>query len=244
MSVHLSAIESNCEWLDSRVPNGFWHERRNRVTYMNWLGTKLGFVRYEDWYQIRNQDFRRNRGATLLNRFYRSSVLEAMRDMLPDYAWLPWLFSKAPRGFWDEAENRRAYMKWLQGTLQLETEENWYQLTEESFNENRGAGLLTNYYHGSILSALEEYRPDIDWKPWRFRKVPNGYWSLTGNRQRYFDWLADRLTYRSLSDWDNLTRRIVCDSGGAGLLSHFYGGSLLRLRDDVAAVYAKNMVDA
>ena len=58
-----------------------------------------------------------------------------MRDMLPDYAWLPWLFSKAPRGFWDEAENRRAYMKWLQGTLQLETEENWYQLTEESFNE-------------------------------------------------------------------------------------------------------------
>ena len=61
MSVHLSAIESNHEWLDSRVPNGFWHERRNRVTYMNWLGTKLGFVRYEDWYQIRNQDFRRNR---------------------------------------------------------------------------------------------------------------------------------------------------------------------------------------
>ncbi|HIE97697.1 MAG TPA: hypothetical protein EYQ63_11955 [Fuerstia sp.] len=209
---------------------------------MNWLGGKLGFVRCVDWYQIRNQDFLRNSGATVLDRLYGSSVLEAMRDILPNYDWLPWLFSKTPRGFWDEAENREAYMQWLQGTLQLKTEEDWYQLTEKSFNEHRGGGLLTNYYHGSILSAFEEYRPDIDWKPWRFRKVPNGYWHLSRNRRRYFDWLADHLDYGTLSDWDKLTRQIVCDTGGAGLVSHVFGGSLLRLRNDVAAIYANNTV--
>jgi hypothetical protein len=244
MSVHLSPIESDHEWLDGRVPNGFWHDRRNRVTYMNWLGLKLGFVRCVDWYQIRNEDFRSNRGGTLLNRVYHSSVLEAVRDTLPNYDWLPWLFSKTPRGFWDEAENREAYMQWLQGTLQLKTEEDWYQLTEKSFNEHGGSGLLMNYYHGSILAAIEEYRPEIDWKPWCLRKVPNGYWSLSERRRLYFDWLADRLDYQSLSDWDNLTRRIVSDNGGAGLLSDLFGGSLSRLRNDVAAVYANNMVDA
>ncbi|MEO2017892.1 MAG: hypothetical protein ABGZ53_26370 [Fuerstiella sp.] len=240
MSIHLCKIPSDKPWLDSRVPNGFWHERRNRVTYMNWLGTKLGYMRREDWYQIRNRDFRLNSGGTVLDRFYGSSVLEAMRDLVPNYDWLPWLFSKTPRRFWDDAANRQAYMQWLEGKLQINREEDWYELSDESFEENRGAGLLTNYYHGSILSALREYRPDVDWKPWCFRKVPNGYWRRPGNRRRYFEWLADRLQYQSMSDWESLTRQSVCETGGAGLLSHLFGGSLPRLRNDVADVIIWN----
>ncbi|MCP4785291.1 MAG: hypothetical protein GY903_01555 [Fuerstiella sp.] len=242
MSSHLSAIESDHVWLDGRVPNGYWHERRNRVAYMNWLGMNLRFVRCEDWYQVRNRDFRRNSGATMLDRFYGSSVLEALRDLVPDYDWLPWLFSKTPRGYWDDAENRQAYMQWLERKLQISCEEDWYEQSERSFDENRGRGLLTNYYHGSILSALQEYRPDVGWKPWCFRKVPNGYWRLPGNRRRYFEWLADRLHFRSLNDWDSLTRQTVRETGGAGLLSHVFGGSLLRLRNDVADVTVWNQM--
>jgi len=235
-AVEISRFRDNWPWLFGRVPDGYWELRENRVSYLKWLGKRLGFVSRDDWYRVCNTDFRRNHGGTLLQRIYGSSTYVAMQDYQPRYEWIPWLFSKTPKGFWQEAENRKSYMEWLEGVLQIGREDDWYQVTNVSFQEHCGAGLLQNYYQGSILSALREYRPDYDWKPWLFPKVPRGFWEQPDNRERYFEWLASRRRFRSLSDWQRLTRRDLSAAGGGGLFCSYYRGSLARLRDEVVSM--------
>ncbi len=235
-AVELSCIRDDRPWLYGRVPNGYWDVRENRISYLEWLGRRLGFVSRNDWYRVCNRDFIRNHGGTLLLKIYCSSVYIAMQDYQPQHEWIPWLFHKTPRGFWEEAENRRSYMEWIEELLRIECEEDWYQLTKESFAENSGAGLLANHYRGSILSALREYRPDYDWKPWLFPKVPHGFWSQPNNRRRYLRWLANRLRFRSPNDWHRLSRKDISETGGSGLFNVHYGGSLARLIDEVVSL--------
>jgi hypothetical protein len=198
---------------------------------MDWLGEKYGFVTPEDWYQLQNTHFLTNHGGTLLNRVYDSSVQNALKDYRPGYKWIPWLFSKTPKGFWHQAANRLAYMSWLERRLKIRKDEDWYQVTKETFLENSGAGLFIRHYRGSVLSALTEYKPDVDWKPWLFRSVPNGFWKSEENCCRYFAWLADQLHIDSVSQWRRLSKDDLLKSGGSVLLYTRYAGSVNRLRD-------------
>jgi hypothetical protein len=234
--VEISHFRDDRPWLFGRVPDGYWNARENRVCYIEWLGKHLGFAGREEWYQARNMDFIRNHGGTLIQKYYISSVYVAMRDYAPRYKWIPWLFSQTPKGFWQKAENRKSYMKWLEGLLQIESEDDWYLVSRASFAENSGAGLLGNHYNGSILSALREYRPDYDWKPWGFPKVPDGFWNQPDNRKQYFRWLASRLRFRSSSDWHRLTKRDLSTTGGGGLFCSHFNGSLARLRDEAVSM--------
>ncbi|NQT14305.1 MAG: hypothetical protein HQ582_16230 [Planctomycetes bacterium] len=235
-AAEFSRSRNDRPWLSGRVPNGYWDVRDNRVFYLRWLGQHLGFVRRDDWYRVCNTDFTRNHGGTLIHQVYGSSTYVAMQDYQPQYGWIPWLFSKTPKGFWREAENRKSYMQWLERTLQIGSEEDWYQVTSASFHENRGAGLLQNHFQGSILSALREYRPDYDWKPWLFPKVPHGFWNQPDSRRRYFQWLANRLRFRAWNDWRRLATRDLSATGGGGLFYGYYGGSLARLRAEVVSM--------
>ena len=115
--VEISHFRDDRPWLFGRVPDGYWKARENRVCYIEWLGKQLGFAGREEWYQARNMDFIRNHGGTLIRKYYISSVYVAMRDYAPRYKWIPWLFSQTPKGFWQKAENRKSYMKWLEGLL-------------------------------------------------------------------------------------------------------------------------------
>ncbi len=223
-------------WLTGRVPDGYWHSRPNRLHYLDWLGRRLGFVAPDDWYRLRNIHFIHNHGSTLLQKIYGSSVQTAMRDFLPGRDWIPWLFASTPRGFWKEARNRREYMTWLEQRIGITSPEDWYGVSLAVFAEHGGSGLLVNYFQGSLLSALHEYLPTYDWKPWLFSKVPNGFWTLPNNRRRYFEWLADRYGLHGLDDWKALTRRAIHDSSGATLLCDQYAGSLGRLIEDVVAM--------
>ena len=239
-TVEVSRFRDSKPWLSGRVPDGYWDSRENRVLYIDWLGQHLGFATQDDWYQVCNTDFVHNHGGALLWRVYNSSGHAAMQDYQPQYEWIPWLFAKTPKGVWEEVENRRAYMEWLGGVLQIRTEEDWYQVTKTSFLENRGSGLLRNYYGGSILAAVREYRPDYDWRPWLFPKVPNGFWNLPENRRRYLEWLASRHGFRSLSDWQGLTKQDLSETGAAGLFSGYYHGSLARLQNEVESMKLAN----
>jgi hypothetical protein len=223
-------------WLSGRVPNGFWNARENRVAYLEWLGERLGYVRTPDWYQVVNVHFNQNHGGSLLNRICRASVLVAMQDFRPQYEWIPWLFSKTPAKFWHQSENRRSYMKWLELRLGIQDEQDWYQVSQQSFVENHGATLLLNRYRGSILTAVHEYRPDYDWKPWLFSRVPRGFWSVPENRRSYFSWLAVRFEFKTPSDWLSLERRDLRETGGWGLLSDHFSGSRRKLLDEVATM--------
>lgn len=220
-------------WLNNRVPTGYWRRRTNRVAYVRWLGRQLGFSQIDDWYGLKNRHFIRNRGSTLLVRVYRSSVYAAMRDYRPDVSWKPWLFAKTPAGYWDDPENRRTYMLWLERKLRIRLPEQWYGLDESVFTENGAAGLFQNFYGGSMLTAVREHHPDYSWRPWLFRKVPNGFWADPDNRRDYYTWLRAQLGFRSNRRWSELTREQVKQTGAATLLHSRFRGSMSAMRAEI-----------
>ena len=56
-------------WLFSSVPQRFWHEADNRISYLRWLGQQLSLRRPEDWSALSTRQLRQHDGAGLLE-FY------------------------------------------------------------------------------------------------------------------------------------------------------------------------------
>lgn len=219
---------TNQAWLFGKVPNGYWTGRPHRAAYMRWLGARLGFSKPEDWYALKREHFRRNRGAGLLALAYGDSPLQALQDFMPEKDWKPWLLHSTPQRFWRDAKNRRDYMRWLETQLGIVRPEQWYDVTKEDFIRYCGHGLLANYYGDSVFEAVKEYLPKRRWLPWRFASAPQGFWQKANNRARYLDWLAERLGLRTPEAWYSVTLRQIAKCHGATLTASC-GHSMLNI---------------
>ena len=187
-------------WLDGRVPNGYWDQFKNRRLYLRWLGQRLGFRKMESWYRITTNDFKRNRGATVLATQWGSSAIAAVKECFPDYDWKDWLFGNVPRHFWPDPTNRHRYMRWLGQELGIRCPADWYGVSNHDFAKHQ-AGALLLYYDSTISLAIMDYLPNYDWKEWMFDKTPKRFWQKKANRRRYMTWLGERLGFKSARDW-------------------------------------------
>ena len=215
-------------WLGSRVPNGYWDIRENRVRYLDWLGQRCGFAKPADWYNVRKRHFQDNCGGGLLHNSYGSSMLAAMMDYQPDYDWKPWLFGGTPNGFWNVRENRSQYMEWLGEKLGITSTEGWYRVIGADFIRNHGGGLLNNQFKGSVQALLRDYKPDFQWQAWRFNSVPQSFWCSLTNRRTYLLWLGEQLGFQTSRDWRKLNREHFYKYEGSGLFVMHYHGSTQR----------------
>lgn len=222
-------------WLLTKTPQRYWADPENRRIYMRWLGQQLGYKKPSDWYALRKHHFVTHHGEGMLSNYHRNSPIDAVKELFPKTKWKEWLFHEVPQGFWRRAENRHRYLTWLRGRLRIRETEDWYRLTRAKLSKYRGATLLQNGY--SPLKLLREHMPDHDWEPWRFERVPNGFWHSRSNRAWFLAWLGDYFGFDHLNDWSELTRQDIRDAGGGTLLTHHYGNSLTRFIRDARRVY-------
>jgi hypothetical protein len=148
------------EWLFPHVPKGFWEPRTNRRRYLAWLGEHLGYKCADDWYALTENEFLQNRGKGILL-FYRSSPVRLVIDLLPGRNWYEWKFNNVPGGFWDVAENRHRYLRWLGKELGYRKPTDWYRITSLDVRTRHGAALLDRF--ASFMDLMREFLPDLDW---------------------------------------------------------------------------------
>eukprot|EP01027_Heterolobosea_sp_BB2_P012233 GEZU01017744.1.p1 GENE.GEZU01017744.1~~GEZU01017744.1.p1 ORF type:complete len:473 (-),score=59.32 GEZU01017744.1:360-1778(-) len=91
-----------------------------------------------------------------------------------------WKDVKAHRQFFDEISKR----------LNITQFEDWYRVRLKDVYALGGASLLKNYYSSSLSAALAAAYPEHEWQPWRFSKMPSGFWNDVANQRRFFDFLA------------------------------------------------------
>ena len=128
------------EWLFPQVQSGFWERQSNCRRYLDWLGAKLGYRCLDDWYGVSFWDFQRNKGTTLVNRHRGLPALVVM-DLIPRRDWCEWRFLHVPPGFWEVAENRHRYLRWLGRELGLRRPTDWYRVRVEDIKAHFGEGL-------------------------------------------------------------------------------------------------------
>ena len=93
-----------CEWKFTRVPPGFWDSVENRRRYVRWLGKQLGYLRQEDWRQVRWRHFYDNYGGSLI--MMCRDVWGLLEECFPQWDWKPYLRSNlAFNGFSEWADS-------------------------------------------------------------------------------------------------------------------------------------------
>jgi hypothetical protein len=80
-------------------------------------------------------------GSALIGREYNGSVLQFVRAMRPDHEWLIWRFPAVPAGFWQSEKNKQEYLDWVAKQLNVQTMEDWYQVTKKQLDKLYGAYL-------------------------------------------------------------------------------------------------------
>ncbi len=69
-------------WLFTSVPQRFWHDGQNRMSYLKWLGKELNFESSSDWFRLVSNDFKRNHGGGLLGYYAGGSLGKALTEAL------------------------------------------------------------------------------------------------------------------------------------------------------------------
>lgn len=205
------------EWeMHDRLPAYFWDDEQNHKRYIKWLSQRLEIETMEDWYGVTLSDVMGNRGHGILE-YYNHSFIQMLLTLFPKYDWKPWLFQKAPRGYWAEIENCRKYARWFEFESGIEKNEDWYRIQQSDLYERNGYGVM-DHFDCSVQQFLKAVYPDYDWIPWLFEQVPNKFWGKQENRIAYMNWLAKSLGYKKPEDWHQVTRLIISNNQGASLM--------------------------
>jgi hypothetical protein len=198
---------------------GYWLNLETQVNELNQLGTKLGYTKIEDWYQVNGKHFKQN-GLYRLLSIYGGSYYLLLKTLIPSYNWLPWLFVSTPYTIWNDVSTRIDYVNWLFTVLNYNQIEDWYNITKQNFANNYGEGLLS-IYNSSPIQLLQNLQPKYNWKFWLFKNKPYRCWESKENILQYLDWLKEKLNYTSMEDWYKVSTKDFEDNYGEGLLARY-----------------------
>ena len=213
------------DWLTDRVPSAVWESQSRVREFILYLLNKFNLDPYPNGcYQLlAKKHIHATKGSGLHIKY--GSIVEILRFGFPEKSWHEWMFDRVPRNFWKELENRRQYLKWLEKTLSFESPNDWYEVKGSDFSGNYGGGLFMNYYADSPQMAVKELYPEHEFYPWKFKATPQGFWQDESNHHAYIDWLYEKLHFKSIEDWYDVTRRDFADNYGGALVNNYYAGS-------------------
>jgi hypothetical protein len=64
-------------------------------------------------------------GRGLLSK-YNNSFSLLLSSVYPEFKWLPWRFTVAPRKFWDDIGNQKEFLNWAGKELGIKDMSDWY----------------------------------------------------------------------------------------------------------------------
>jgi hypothetical protein len=210
------------EWLFGSTPKGFWRDLTNVKVYMEWLYNVKKFETLDDWYNIRTDDFKENKGIGLLD-VYNNTILSLLRAVYPDKTWYPWLFPVTTSGTWVDTTTHVAYIHWLAEKMGITTPDGWYLYDRNVLKDNKGEGLLSNYYGGSFTRLLKAVYPGYPFREYLFKKAPIGHWDNPDNRRLYLLDLYSHKEFTCTDDWYSITYEDFVEFHGAGFLDKYDG---------------------
>jgi len=164
----------------------------------------------------------------LLKYHFKSSPLELLKSVFPDFRWRPWLFSQVPKKHYDRKENVKEQLDWLLEKAGLSA---YSDLKMAHFEAFHSLGLLQRFNNSPELvvkAAGEDYHRE---------KKPMNYWSSLENRKAFVCELGAKLGIKENEKerWYDVSSAVVLkEDGGGRLLRGIYHGSM---RDLLSAVY-------
>ena len=110
-------------------------------------------------------------------------------------------------------------MDWLFLKMEFQQTEDWYNIKAKHIQSYGGDGLLTKMSGHSPPKLVMSVYPEHNWLPWKFGKVPVGYWNTKDNQRKFMDWFATQSGIYCMEHWQSITKKQIVKKGGEGLLA-------------------------
>ena len=198
-------------------PQGYWKPLENKKKYIGFLSNKLGFTCYEHWYKIENKDFEKNKG--LLWEYFKKkkSIKNLLYDVFPNYNWMPFLFTKVEKDWFEKKLNHYIFMNYLMKQEKIEkVYPDLYKLTYTTLVEKYRGKTLYRKYKNSIFNLLKSLYPEHRWCVWKFQVVSPEHGDENILKE-YMVELEKHLGFKEPEDWYYVKRKDVNDFYGKHL---------------------------
>jgi len=119
------------------------------------LAQKFNVQKPEAWFKVKTTDAVGQ--ASDLLKPYGNSLFTALSAVFPEQA-----------NTWKDKRNHRAYFESLTKQLNLSKPEDWYGVKLADAQAIADFGLIDSQYNGSLIRALEDVYPEINWNKDKF----------------------------------------------------------------------------
>jgi hypothetical protein len=72
--------------------------------------------------------------------------------------------------------------------------------------------------YGNIIRTLQGVYPEHKWEPWKFTRIPEGWWDTMPHQREYFDWLRTPLKLKDMDAWYDVSYKDVRRQPGSSQL--------------------------
>lgn len=200
-----------------RKPNNFWNQKENRIKCLNMIVKKLCIKYLADWYRIKRcQIISIPSGGSFLS-YYKGSLKRLLQDLLPNYVWLPWMFTRCPKNLWKSFNNRLFFMENLGKIKGFTNLDDWYKISLQDFIDNGGRELVCDYGNNPANVVMDIFC-EYNWLPWKFKRCS---WVDINIRQNYVIWLGKIKGFIDLDDWYKISCDDFDNNYGAGFIRYY-----------------------
>jgi hypothetical protein len=139
----------------------------------------------------------------------------------------PWLIDgrRVANGYWDSKSNRIQYLRWLESQLNYSKPEDWYKISLSDFVNYKGDSIYRHVYNQDRMRIVNEIYPEVDWKPWLFKRMPINTWSDPLVVREYLDWIFEQEGFSDYTDWYSIKRKDLNKYPGSTIFNNKFGGS-------------------
>eukprot|EP00026_Physarum_polycephalum_P001418 Phypoly_transcript_01419.p1 GENE.Phypoly_transcript_01419~~Phypoly_transcript_01419.p1 ORF type:complete len:980 (+),score=139.70 Phypoly_transcript_01419:131-3070(+) len=206
----------------------YWQQEQNQRKFFDDFAHKHDFdpLSAASWYTISRAAVTSEKGGTEVLSFY-DSLITALCHLYPDIGIDPLQFSKVPRQFWKQPQNRRKFFTDFakkRGFDPLDVE-NWYPIWKETILAEKGGPAALDFYRGSLSDALEGIFPNLAWQRDKFYTLQK---YARESHKKVFDTFAKKNNFDPLfpENWNNTSRENINEEQGGRAALTYYGGSL------------------
>ena len=225
----LNSVYPNYPWRIKRKKNKFGDLADQRA-FMDSLFQKFRLRSLEDWKSISRKKIVLNGGKALILTLYKNNIQLLLSTIYPEYSWN---FEEEP----DEnkkrsvnlniLKNQEKFMKKIYNKLQLESIEQWKDVSRSLFIKKGGKELLA-LYSDDFLNLLQTIYPDQNWSNYTLKSGIDRFKSID-NQREFMNSLFIKLKLSSLDEWLSISKRTIIHYGGRSLLTNYYQNNLLLL---------------
>ena len=189
----------------------YWNNKENVNNFIEEFKDKFKITKLEDWKSISKKDIELYGGKSLLRK-YSLKEIKNFANLNDDK-----FINFNSKGYWDKNENVYNFLQELKDEYNLDTFDDWNNLTYSQVKLLGGESLLKKYLLYELkCMAYPEGKPYFDTPS----KSPN-YWLKPENIKVFMADLGNKLLFKSPEDWDTLNKNHIISFGGSSLLKTF-----------------------